>query len=154
MFREAPFYRKRMTQTMLKAFNVPTRNLAIRICSSLCASRPTSDIVMDSGDVVSHTVPTPESSTLHRVILRLNVADGDFTEFLMKIFLIQRALEQVSMSVLPLPRTNGAVLSRCVMAPIGCVNSSDCAAYSTFCKQATVVFIPDELFSFSWLIFP
>ena len=57
LLKEAPSHRERMAQTTFETFNVPAMNVAIQAALSLfVASRRTTAIVMDSCDVVSHTV--------------------------------------------------------------------------------------------------
>jgi len=67
-------HRERMTQIVFKTFNVPTMCVALQVVLSMFASTRTTGTVMDSGDVVSHTVPIYESYALPHAILRLDLA--------------------------------------------------------------------------------
>ena len=63
-----------MTQIMFETLNVPAIQVAIQVVLSLYASSRTTDIVMDSGDGVSPTVPIDEDYALLHAILRSNPA--------------------------------------------------------------------------------
>ena len=54
-------------QSMFETFNVPAKNVAILFPF---ASKRTTDLVMDSCDVLPHTVPTYESYAVPRAIPR------------------------------------------------------------------------------------
>ena len=59
--------------------------LVLQTVLSLYFSRKTTDVVMDSGDGVSHTIPIYEGFSLPHPILRLNLVGGDFTDYLTMI---------------------------------------------------------------------
>ncbi len=72
---------------MLEIFNI--LYVAIQVVLASYASGRTTCIVMDSGDGVSHTVPTYKGHALPHAILRVDLEGRDLTENLMKI-LIER----------------------------------------------------------------
>ena len=72
-----------MTQTTLETFTVPATHVATQTVLSLNASGRTTGIMMDSGDGVSHTVPTFEGYALPHAILCLDLAGRDLTEYMM-----------------------------------------------------------------------
>ncbi|VDI68828.1 Hypothetical predicted protein [Mytilus galloprovincialis] len=76
--------REKMTQIMFETFNSPAMYVAIQAVLSLYASGRTTGIVLDSGDGVSHTVPSTKvmpSSCYHEI----GSAGRDLTDYLMKI---------------------------------------------------------------------
>ena len=67
--------RKFMTQFMFETFNVPAMYVAIQAGLSLYASRRTAGIVMDSCDVVPHSVPIYEALRSRCLFLSGNIRD-------------------------------------------------------------------------------
>merc|ERR1712136_344549 len=77
--------RERMTQIIFEIFNVPGTCMATQTVLSLYASGWTTGLVMDSGDGVSHTVPSNEGYALPHTILRLDLVGRYLTEYLMTV---------------------------------------------------------------------
>ncbi|KAL4683782.1 hypothetical protein H8959_021476 [Pygathrix nigripes] len=77
--------REKMTQIVFENFNTLSMYVAIQAMLSLYASGSTTGIVMDPGDGVTHMMPICEGCTLPHVILHLDLAGGDLTDYLMKI---------------------------------------------------------------------
>ena len=79
-----------MTQIRFEQFNMPAVYEATQAVLSPYVSGHTTDIVMDSSDGMSHTVPIYESYALLHAILRLDLARRDLTEYLVKMLIERR----------------------------------------------------------------
>eukprot|EP00899_Mesostigma_viride_P024633 jgi/Mesvir1/5354/Mv15440-RA.1 len=77
--------RERMTQMMLKTFNVPALYIAQQAVLSLFASGRRTGIVLDSGEGVTHAVPIYEGFMIQHAVQRLDVAGRDLTDYLAKL---------------------------------------------------------------------
>ena len=77
--------REHTTSTMFEKFSVPGMYLSMQAALALYARGPTTGLVLDSGDGVTHTVPIHEGYPVANCIVRSNVAGRDVTDYLMKM---------------------------------------------------------------------
>ncbi|XP_072476194.1 actin, cytoplasmic 2-like [Notamacropus eugenii] len=77
--------RGKMIQIMFETFNTTARYIAIQAVLSLYAYDGITDIVMDSGDGVTHTVPICKGYALPHAILHLHLTSHNLMDYFMKI---------------------------------------------------------------------
>ena len=77
--------REKITQIMFGTSNTSAMYIGNQFVLSLYTSGRTTGIVMDCGDGVLHKVPIYKGFSLPHVILRLDLAGRDLTDYLMKI---------------------------------------------------------------------
>ena len=77
--------REKMTQIMFETFSSPAMYVGIQAVLSLYSSGRTTGIVLDSGDGVTHTVPIYEVYSLPRAVLRIDMAGGDMTDWMIRL---------------------------------------------------------------------
>lgn len=72
--------RDKMCQVLFELFNIPCLYISLQATLSLYASGRTTGVVIDSGDGVTHIVPTYEGFGLPTSIKRMDIAGRDITE--------------------------------------------------------------------------
>jgi actin-related protein len=77
--------REKMVQIMFETFNVPTLYIANEAVLALYASERITGIVLHSADDVTHVVPIFEGYALQNAIIRLDYAENDLIDYLMKM---------------------------------------------------------------------
>ncbi|EUB58199.1 Actin, cytoplasmic [Echinococcus granulosus] len=95
--------RERMCEMMFERFNIPGLYIAIQAVMSLYSSGKTTGAVLDIGDGATHIVPIFEGHGLNHLILRLNFAGRDITDYLNKL-LLKRGYSMVSSAELEVVR--------------------------------------------------
>lgn len=73
-----------MTQIILETFNISAFYIAIQAVLSFYASGKTSGIFIDSGDGVTHTVPTYKGYSSAHAVLLIDLAGRDLTHWMAK----------------------------------------------------------------------
>ena len=74
-----------VTQIMFDTFHVPKMHVAAQAVLSLYACGRNGGVVLDVGDGVTHAVAVYEGYATPHATVRLNVAGGDLTDFLVKL---------------------------------------------------------------------
>jgi len=74
--------REKMAEIFFESFNVPALYVSVQAVLSLYASGRTTGVVLDIGDVVSHSVPIYEGFALKHSITRSDIAGRDITRHL------------------------------------------------------------------------
>ncbi|KAM3174005.1 hypothetical protein ACTXT7_011415 [Hymenolepis weldensis] len=95
--------RERMCEVMFEKFNVPGLYIAIQAIMSLYSSGKTTGAVLDIGDGATHMVPIYDGHGLDHLVVRLNLAGRDITDY-MKTLLLKRGYSLVSSAELEVVR--------------------------------------------------
>jgi actin len=77
--------REKMVQIMFETFNVPALYIANEAVLALYASGRVTGTVLHSADDVTHVVPIYEGYALQHAIIRLDYAENDLIDYLMKM---------------------------------------------------------------------
>ena len=77
--------REKTTQVMFEKYETPAMYMANTTVLSLYASGRTTGIVLDSGKVVSHTVPIYEGYAFPHAISRLDLGGDDLTRYFIRL---------------------------------------------------------------------
>ena len=77
--------REKTTEIMFETFNVPYFYLHLQAVLSLLASGRTTGVVLDSGDSISHVVPTFEGYAIPHATIKIPLGGRDLTNYMRKI---------------------------------------------------------------------
>uniref|UniRef100_A0A5K3EXQ5 Actin n=1 Tax=Mesocestoides corti TaxID=53468 RepID=A0A5K3EXQ5_MESCO len=95
--------REKMCEVMFEKFNVPGLYVAIQAVMALYSSGKTTGTVLDIGDGATHLVPIFDGHGLHHLVVRLNLAGRDITDYLRNL-LLKRGYSLVSSAELEVVR--------------------------------------------------
>uniref|UniRef100_A0A6B2L7N3 Actin n=1 Tax=Arcella intermedia TaxID=1963864 RepID=A0A6B2L7N3_9EUKA len=78
-------HREKLSEVMFERFNVPAMYLTIQGILSLYAAGRTTGMILDSGAGASYALAAFEGYSLPHSLVRLDLAGGDLTRFLMRL---------------------------------------------------------------------
>ena len=77
--------RERVSEIMFETFNVPFLYLHLQAVLALLASGRTTGVVLDSGETISHVVPTFEGYAIPHATVKIPIGGRDLTNYMRKI---------------------------------------------------------------------